>query len=220
MFPGIDVRDLKYQDPHTFDEIFQDNSYGISKEDIAGKRILDIGANIGLFTSLCASYGATEIVSVEACPEVYQGLLHNIKNLQQVISFNRAVYKTSGEIVGIKNENVASRISTEGSKVETCTIKDLLEYFPVDDNNLFLKMDCEGSEYPILLNTKKKDIRRFKTIVMEVHWELNKQSTYRGKDRIINKMKSFGFELVYTNQMFGGEEKIPMTVEIERWERI
>jgi hypothetical protein len=55
---------------------------------------------------------------------------------------------------------------------------------------------------------------------MEVHWELNKQSTYRGKDRIINKMKSFGFELVYTNQMFGGEEKIPMTVEIERWERI
>ena len=219
-FPGIDVEDLKRQDSYTFDEIFKDNSYGITKEDIAGKRVLDIGANIGLFTSLCASYGATKIVSVEACPEVYQGLIHNTKNLPQALPLNWAVYNTSGETVKIKNENVASCISDEGSEVETVTINDLLKLFPADDKDMFLKIDCEGSEYPILLSTTKRDIRRFKTVVMEVHWELNKQSTYRGKDRIINKMTSFGFELVYTNQMFGGEPRERMPVEIERWERI
>ena len=149
------------------------------------------------------------------------GLLYNVKNLPQVVPLNFAVYKNSGEIVRIKNENVASRISDEGSKVQTITIKDLLGIFSVDDNDMYLKIDCEGSEYPIILNADKKDMRKFQTVVMEVHWELNKQSTYRGKDRIINKMKSFGFELVYTNQMFGGKFKNEiMPIEIEKWERV
>lgn len=220
IFPGINVDYLKRQDPLTFAEIFEDNSYNVSKKDIEGCKVLDIGANIGLFTSLCVSYGATEIVSAEASPEVFVGLLHNVEKFKQVVPLNFAVYKNSNEIVKIYNQNVASRISEEGSEVQTITLQDLLGFFSADDNDMFLKIDCEGSEYPIILTADKKDIRKFKTVVMEVHWELHEDPMYRGRNTIIDKMESFGFELVYTNRMVGGEEKIPMTVEIERWERI
>jgi hypothetical protein len=36
-------------------------------------------------------------------------------------------------------------------------------------NNIFLKMDIEGGEYPWLLQLKESELRKFKQIVMEVH---------------------------------------------------
>ena len=38
------------------------------------------------------------------------------------------------------------------------------------DENLVLKMDCEGSEYRIILNTDKKILRKFTQIIMEYHF--------------------------------------------------
>ena len=47
------------------------------------------------------------------------------------------------------------------------TLKNII---PDNDENLVLKMDCEGSEYRIILNTDKKILRKFTQIIMEYHF--------------------------------------------------
>ena len=81
----------------------------------------------------------------------------------------------------------------EGGVVETITLKDVIKDV-VDNKRLVLKMDCEGAEYPILMNITAPTMKRFGVIYIEIHGELNTEERYRGISNLVDRIKCFGFK--------------------------
>jgi FkbM family methyltransferase len=54
-------------------------------------------------------------------------------------------------------------------EVETTTLSELIELMNEDTDIDLLKIDIEGSEYDILLNSKDSDLLKFKQITVEFH---------------------------------------------------
>ena len=105
--------------------------------------VLDIGANIGLFSIL--SCKAKKIICVEPVEECMPILKKNLKdNNMEAIIINKAV----GKNVKIeKSEHInLSKVSDNGVLVESETLKKLCDKY----NPTLLRMDVEGYEYEIL----------------------------------------------------------------------
>ena len=140
--------------------------------DCEGRKVLDVGCNIGAFARMAVDKGASKVMGFEPelenydlaalnCPEadIYQGAL--ISGDEQSISF---YLSTSG-----KNPGNYSTTEFRGRKkitVLTRKFQTVLDQFQPD----VIKMDCEGSEYDLLLNTPLPDC--VKEIAVEIH--LNK----------------------------------------------
>lgn len=142
-------------------------------------KIIDIGANIGAFSIYAATkYPDSEIFSYEPDPKNYQKLNENIKlnDIQNVIAFNKAVGKINGNVILYSDVNgnfgtVGSTLVNKGPKsieVECTTLENILKSNGIDTCD-FLKMDCEGGEYDILLNSNEHIFKFIKTIVLEYH---------------------------------------------------
>jgi len=129
-----------------------------------GDQVLDIGANIGVYTMFLSRYVGPEgqVYSFEPIPETFQFLENNIKklNLKNVTALNTAVSNYSGKVLmevpkydnGGDNYYEAKIVTREGS---------LLKYFEVDCSTLdqlfikynfkpvFIKCDVEGFEWNV-----------------------------------------------------------------------
>ncbi len=190
---------LKEQDRQTYEELFRDNSYNVSKKDIKGKNVLDIGANIGFFTALCAGYHAEKIVAVEPLPSIYSGLVKNVSHIPFVKTMNYAIWHTGDLTLKMENKNVASHISDKGEDVKTVTLKSLLSEFPDHDDNIVLKIDVEGAEHDVLMNVDKETMQRFSIVFIEIHGD--SASSYHGVAPLKDRMKELNFKEVYTCPM-------------------
>jgi len=212
--PLIDRSKYLDQEPITYNEIFVDDAYCLTKEEIEGKIIIDVGANLGFFSIRCLELGAKKIIAVEAQPTVYKlGLLENVRGLDRITPINAAVFDTDGDIVSIPNNHVASSITAgDGESVTTITLKTLIKDLEEDD--LILKLDCEGSEFEIVLSVDINTLRRFKFINMELHENTNENPKYHDINLIRNRLKAFGFKLV--NQ----SEALRENCAIEKWARL
>jgi FkbM family methyltransferase len=181
------------QEPITYNEIFVDNEYNLSREEIEGTVVIDVGANLGFFSIMCKDLGAKTVFAIEAQPTVYKlGLLENVRKFTNIIPINAAVLDVDGATVLIPNNHVASVISKEhGEPVSTVTLKTLLKDIQGDD--LVLKLDCEGSEFEIILSADYETIKRFKTINMELHANTNENPKYHDVNLIRQRLTVFGF---------------------------
>jgi FkbM family methyltransferase len=218
--------ELYAQDPLTYDEIFGIDGYKIAKRgplSPRGKTVVDIGANIGLFALRCVELGAARVISVEPQPAVYhQGLLRYIKDFPQVIPINRACLDVDGKQVLISDQNVASRIGYEGDPVESISLRTIVTQYNVEKDSL-LKIDCEGSEYDILLNTDIDTLRLFKVIDMELHMINNVNPLYKGFEIIMNRMNEVGFKMEEFTQHywnFTDGRVHPIDVCVLKWVRM
>lgn len=218
MPPIVDRNKLRAQDAITYKEIFEDNAYLLVEEEIKDKIVVDLGANIGLFTSRCLEMGAKKVIAVEAQPLVYNhGLVPNMRGFRNVFTLNKAVYNSDEGKVTINNENVASMVGKAGDEVSTVTLKTLLEDIHED---VFLKIDIEGSEFEVLRATPPEVLRKASWVVMEIH--VTPEKTI---EEIHYIMSQAGFELFYDQTMRGGpsgEEStwVPLPVSIEKWRRV
>ena len=70
----------------------------------------------------------------------------------------------------------------------------------VEDDNILLKLDCEGAEYDILLNATQEEMSRINEIVLEIHTDLH--PTFKGKEILENKLKEFGFTMTKSDQVY------------------
>ena len=141
-----------------------------------GDIVIDIGANIGIF-SIYASLKAPKgkVYAYEPFKVHYKRLLDNLKanNLKNVSAFNLAVCKKKGKRNLFIHKNCSgmhSLVFKEDSKgkaiVDCITLKDIFE-----KNNIkkcdFLKIDCEGAEYEILYNAPKNILKKINKISLE-----------------------------------------------------
>ena len=221
---AIDRKSLNWQEPVTYYEIFVENSYGVDKQEIRGKTVIDIGANLGMFSLLCVECGANRVVSVEAQPQVYQGLLQNVGTYKAITPLNYAAYDTDGKFVHIANQHVASRVGgDEGDLVMTMTLQTLLKTQNILGNDLVLKLDCEGAEFNILLTASNDLIRRFGIVYMEVHDRANEDPKWHDSNMIGNKMMEAGFKQVKRFTIQGKDEArgtFDLGVYVDKWVRL
>ena len=220
----IDRASLQQQEPGTYEEIFDQNSYGLEQIEVRGKTVIDIGGNLGMFSLLCLEKGANKIITVEAQPVVYQGLLNNVSNYQAIIPMNYAASDSDGQQVHILNAHVASRVGGDvGDLVETITLQTLLDRQNIHGDDLALKLDCEGSEFNILIPASVDLLRRFSVIYMELHGETNVDPKYHDVNLVRNKLTSSGFNKVKSGGMVtynGDGTSTPLNVYVEKWVRV
>ena len=220
----IDRELLKQEEPMTYDELFTNAVYGVDTVDVRGKQVVDVGGNIGMFAMLCVEKGASTVVCVEAQPVIYNtGLLNWIKPYPMIIPLNYAVTDVDGQQVHILNQHVASRVGGDhGDLVETITLKSLLQQENLLGDDLVLKLDCEGSEFDILMGTDVSTIRRFRVIFVEIHADTNPDPRYKDINVVVNRLQECG----YTKVKDGGMVRYnndgttdSLGVSVQKWVR-
>jgi len=153
-------------------EYTDENNFKIKSSDI----VVDIGGHIGAFTVFAAKQ-AKQVYAYEALKGNYDLLNENIElnNLKNVRSFNVAVSDKIGEeefFIAKGNVGGSSLYKTTYSKhkikVPTITLKEIFSANNLERIN-FLKIDAEGAEYKILLNTPKSLLCKIDKIALEFH---------------------------------------------------
>lgn len=131
--------------------------------------IVDLGANIGLFSLHAYPFAYKMLLSVEPTPSHYKILSHFISKFDDIIGVNAAISNVTGEMDFYLSEtnstmNSLSNVYGNSIKVKTYTLKDLLEEFCIDKVD-FMKVGIEGSEVLFLsqenIETMSRCVERF-----------------------------------------------------------
>lgn len=208
---GFDVPASLHQ---VFKEIFMADVYNIG----ALMRVLpddplviDIGANAGFFDILLLS----KIKNAQIY--AYEPLNSNIERMRSIASSNRrfdksvtinpfAVTGVSREMLRLyaqdteDNQVVASSLkgfNTDNTKelwIPAISFSEIMANIPRAKIDL-LKMDCEGSEYDIILNTPADIMRRVERMLIEVH-DIDSQFNIDTMSRYLGEL---GYGVSYTS---------------------
>lgn len=205
--PEIDLKWLEKINNEIFKEVIQQNEYKLSREIVQGKNVIDIGANVGMFSIFAAYLGAKIVVAAEPAQSTFDILKENVEfsNFKNIKIFKNAVLNVQGTKIKLplqpdSGHTSLFRESENFEMVETITFHDLLNQVS-SDGDIILKIDCEGSEYDILLNLSNNDLNRVKILHIEIHADTH--PLYRGFEILEDKILSFGFTKVHDGRMFG-----------------
>jgi FkbM family methyltransferase len=155
-------------------EEYNPEGFEINKNDI----IMDIGANVGVFTVYAASKASEgKVYAFEPVKENFDRLKDNAKlnNLKNVVAYNAGVSDKTGNkdimVSGINTGGHSFYITGGENRqkfsIKTISLKDVFAMNKIDRIN-FLKCDCEGAEYEILFSAPEL-LKRIDKISMEVH---------------------------------------------------
>jgi len=178
----IKILEVHFQ-PDSFDseiykEVYLNNEYditGFDEDDI----VIDIGSHRGYFAKLCLDKGCKNIICYEANQNNYNYLLKNLGSYNGWKAHNVAVWKENSEGIPFYNHNVYntgvnsfykhSQAIHFPEKIEEVNVKTVsLDHILKDYEKVnLLKIDTEGSEYEILMNSTL--IERVENIVGEYH---------------------------------------------------
>ena len=170
--------------------------------------VLDIGANVGLFTKLCLDKGANKIYSAEINQKAIDCFNTIHKNNERVILVDKAVSTTVGEIefyidpenslIGSLHQSHTDSLSNK-EIVKTITLDEIITSNNIERVNL-LKMDIEGAEYDAIKTISDDNLKKVDYILMEFH------DNFGGilREDILNKLDDIGFEYrIYQDDCIG-----------------
>ncbi len=169
-------------DRYTVFETLVRGDYLTQRELKSGDTVVDIGANIGVFSILAARQvgPAGRVVAVEPNPETADQLERNVRlnGLSNVHVWRAAVAGRAGTmslhlgdaaLFSSLLPSVDSRRATGRTVQVSCvTLSDILAKEAIERVDL-LKMDCEGAEYDIFDAADDELWSRLPAIVMETH---------------------------------------------------
>lgn len=153
-----------------------------------------MGANVGVF-SLFAARFARLVYALEPAASNYSRLIPSASRVQNVVPLNcacaardgRASLDVSGSPVTFSLMTSSSAASRES--VDVISLQTLVERYRIDRCD-YLKLDCEGAEFEIILETDSTLLNRVQRIVMEYHDHLSNR--YSHVD-LLAKLKLLGF---------------------------
>jgi FkbM family methyltransferase len=157
-------------DAAIFDSVVNINEYQLF--DLHNSVVLDIGAHIGSFAYLSHKLGAVQVHSFEAFTENFKILEENMKNLNGVKIYNYAVWRSDIDVSHVlfqesqnhPNSGGGGVMQAQGIPVPTIKFDEILSKIGTID---LLKIDAEGSEFPILFTSKQ--LFRVNEIIGEYH---------------------------------------------------
>lgn len=138
--------------------------------------VLDIGAAAGDFAILTArEHPQARVFAYEPSPHSFATFHENIRlnGVRNILAFPQAVASTAGvlnlSLSGAAVQHSTTHVQTENTvQVSAITLEEVFH-----TNQLacchFLKMDCEGGEFDILLNAQAEILARIERICLEYH---------------------------------------------------
>jgi FkbM family methyltransferase len=194
---GLQIRDSEGTVAGTIAVVFVRRHYGrLGKERV----IVDIGANVGVFSIYAASRCPSAVVfSYEPIPSNFRMLCTNIKangfsGRIKASSLGVAAHSGSRRIYmssSPAHSFVQSLVSQESEIIQCTTLGELIQ-----DNGIecidILKLNCEGAEYEILHGAPEA-LRQVRNIRMEYHIFNDGQHQI---EKLGSYLSSQGFEVV------------------------
>ena len=180
-----------------YDHIFEKGfpEYQPKEDDV----IIDIGAHIGTY-SLVVSQQLKKgtVYAFEPCLDTFTLLQKNAEEnaIKNIIPLKIALSDSIGTTTlfyDIENGNwghsIVKSFSSEGEVVETSTLANFFE-----TNNInrcdFIKFNCEGAEFKILLATPVDVLKRVKHMLVLFHLDLTDEYTI---EQLLNHLAAAGF---------------------------
>lgn len=139
-----------------------------------GDTILDLGANVGIFSiPLAKMYPTIKIYAFEPLKVNYDNLVLNlaVNNVNNVTPFNYAITKNDRDVIAISSKTMSGGahvinqdlmnnfiLETDNFIINICksiSLKNIFENFSIDRVKL-LKIDVEGFEYEIIKSNWSK----------------------------------------------------------------
>jgi len=164
---------------------------------VKGCTVLDIGSAFGDTALSFLFEGASFVYGVEANPgwvdlarknlmlnglsgqAVFVNAIVNAENGENFVSYSISNMFNLSKKNTIKNQDAIL--------VPKVTISSLVNQFKLND--AILKMDIEGYEYQIILNSDLSTLRKFKYMVIEYHY---------GFEKLKSHLEEAGFKVAYT----------------------
>jgi len=170
-----------------------------------GSTVVDIGANIGIFTIKAARAAKNvKVFSYEPFPESFESLTKNIhlNGLETTVkATNAAVAGKHGELTlffrahdpgGVSLHEYGDKSELSSLKVPSFTLEEVFRANKIEVCD-YLKMDCEGAEEQIVMQTPKELFERIKSITLEWHGPLNTMSV----GEFMAYLESLGYKTEY-----------------------
>lgn len=219
---------LGHEDPYMIHEIVNNNVCRF--QGFSGARVMDIGANVGVFTILCALNGA-RVTAYEPNREAYRVLCEQLRRtgtVGLVTAANRPVWTRTGPVqfqqakgyfaratwdfynglvlTGAENEKrnfAATEVLIEENAVEAISFDDAVGGGAWD----CVKMDIEGGEFYVLLAASDEALGRVKFLTVELHPQWADRALY---ESLIAKLER-------TFTLEGVREGDPRFADENRW---
>ncbi|WXG45374.1 MAG: FkbM family methyltransferase [Candidatus Atabeyarchaeum deiterrae] len=204
---GLRSRILGYRVPtlgHNYEEHFH-----VEKNSV----VLDVGANIGLFT-LSVAKRAGLVVAIEPEPKNLSALHHNLRNLTNVVIMERAAWDRKGVLplfLGLGSEGhslihdieVNGKLTTQTDhlQIEADTLDSMVLHELGILNIGFMKMDIEGAEIEALEGATET-LKKTSKVVVACYHERNGTKT---AGAVTRKLTEMGFQTYvgYNDLVFG-----------------
>ncbi len=171
---------------------FQGDCYGLKGIPFeAGDRVIDVGAHVGAFAMLIAKlHPDVHVLAYEPFPENFKCLEYNlhVNHVKNVTPYKVAITGDGRSLTMATNpwnsggatSNAKSLTASYAEGIPSVTLDQVFDAHKIRRCKL-LKVDCEGSEYEILLNTRV--LSQVDYLSVEVHTNKNLRArgcTYEG----------------------------------------
>lgn len=177
-----------------------------------GDVIIDMGAHIGTFSLLASSkVGNGKVYSIEASQETFNLLRINValNKCSNISVHHLAMADKDGEctlyhdtVEGNWGHSTVKKLSEINETVKSCALSTFMEMNQIDRCD-FMKLNIEGAEFPVLLNTPSIVLQRFGTILVLYHCDLWADNT---DVDMISHLESSGFDC-----------SVPLRSDIRGW---
>jgi FkbM family methyltransferase len=157
---------------------------------------LDVGAHIGLWSHVCQQHALhIAITAIEPHPDNYAQLVTNCPEVTAIHGYcgyeDMAGLCCRSKMEGSHYMLKAGEFPAQDSYTLTQLPRYTLEDLGAID---LLKLDCEGSEFDILLNCETDTLRRIQVVVGEYHLERGSLS------QITPRLNECGFDVTIVPQ--------------------
>jgi len=166
------------------------------------KSVIDVGGYIGETALFFAQRGAKRVFCVEPASDNFRLLEQNISQSSfkdKIVVIQAAILDREGNIgfyaddrhyhsYHVTEINDFGQNHTNNSAihiVQAMSFQRLLEYTGLEEVDV-VKLDCEGSEYDILLGTPDSVLRRVKQYIVEYH---------NGPDALVKRLEELGYKV-------------------------
>jgi len=184
----------------TLKEVFYDGDYNPKTKN--AKNIIDIGANIGTCTIYMSHlFPKAKIYSFEPDPNTFKLLKTNMElnHGSNITLSNQAISNKNGRAIfhscqasGLSSLNkTLLPYKVTKTNVVLTTVPEMMKRYGIKKIDI-LKIDAEGAEFDILLNTPHFPFKLINEIILEYHDRL----TAHHHEEIVNRLHQFGYKLI------------------------
>jgi FkbM family methyltransferase len=178
-------------------EIFDQNEYHYKEISVQPNDVVvDLGGNVGVFTTYALSKGASKVYTVEPFPTYVDYLRENLEPFKDKVEIiPMAISDTAGHTtlkINFQGNTILNDVykeknwenNDESVEVEKVDLITLSERNDIDIIN-YLKVDIEGSEYLLFKGLTGKFLStKVEKIAIEYHWNFDGEI-----NQIIEKLK-------------------------------